>query len=88
MIRRTVSYPLHLLMRLVDIISLPADQRWWFASQGSMRALEVVEGHPLPHCRPGLGTSLPGMHVNSLAVQGSLQPLDEDIVEKSAFPIH
>lgn len=53
-----------------------------------MRALVVVEGHPFPDRRFRLRSGLPGMQVNALVFQGAPQPLDEDVVEETALPIH
>ncbi len=53
-----------------------------------MRALMVVEGHPLPDGRFRLRTGLPGMQVDALVFESAPQPLDEDIVEETALPIH
>ena len=52
-----------------------------------MRALVVVEGHPFPDGRLCLRSGLPGMQVDALVFQGAPQPLDEDVVEETAFPI-
>ena len=51
-------------------------------------ALVLVEGHPFPDGRLRFRTGLPGMQVDTLVFQGASQPVDEDVVEESAFPIH
>lgn len=53
-----------------------------------MRALVVVEGHPFPDGRLRFRTGLPGMQVDTLVFQGAPQPIDENIVDEPAFPIH
>ena len=47
-IRRFLSYSLLLLIRVGSFTSLPIEHSWWFAAKGRMRALLVVELHPLP----------------------------------------
>ncbi len=53
-----------------------------------MWAAPVVEGHPFPDGRLRLRSCLPGVQVGALIFQGPPQPLDKDVVEESAFPIH
>ena len=53
-----------------------------------MRALVVVEGHPFPDRRLRLRSCLPDMQIDALVFQGALMPLDKDVVEEAAFPIH
>lgn len=53
-----------------------------------MVALVLAEGHPFPDGRLRFRTGLPGMQVDTLVFQGASLPVDEDVVEESAVPIH
>ena len=48
----------------------------------------VVEGHPFPDGRLRLRSCLPSVQLDALVFQGAPQPLDEDVVQEAAFPVH
>lgn len=61
---------LHMLIGLVNTISLPIDQRRWLAAERRMRELVVVDGHPFPDSRLRLRSGFPSMLLDALIFQG------------------
>ena len=53
---------------------------------GSVRALVVVKGDPAPDADPSLRSRFPGVQIDAFILQGSPQPLDEDVVETGPLP--
>ena len=55
---------------------------------GSVRALVVVEGDPVPDAVPCLRPCLPSVQINAFILQGPPKPLDKDVVHAATFAIH
>ena len=86
--RRNLSYSLLLLIGVGCFISQPIDHSGWFAAKGRMRALLVVELHPLSDASLRFWSGFPGMQIDAFVFQGPPQPLDEDVVEEPSLAIH
>src|SRR3546814_5882597 len=55
---------------------------------GGMRAPMVIKGHPPADPLAGLAPAREGVQVDALVLYRAPQPLDKDVVEKAAAPIH
>ena len=53
-----------------------------------IRSLMVVEPGPLLYACPGLRHRFVGLEIDLLVLQTAPQPLDEDIIHPTSFPIH
>lgn len=69
-ILRFSSYSLRLLIGLHDLCSLPIDHGRWFAAEGGMGALAVVDCHPSSNPGPSLRSALRGGQVSKTETRG------------------
>ena len=55
---------------------------------GGVRPLVIVEGDPFRNAGFGLRSGLPSVQIDAFVFQGTLQALDEDVVETTALAVH